>query len=416
MKHGLLLVPLVLLFPDFLYSQTTSALTQVMATTSLIVRPDVFRVLQANTDIELTKVKPGLQIEGMHEAIGGIRDRLLDILTIKKPQYNGKSKPITLILECATARKADYWTITIQINSDADLKMTVKEIKQKIRENIQNKLDDVINSIGKPKLTAAFVSATSSLLLQINTDKNITLSDADNKEGTEKLAYILTEIVFGIIQQKIETIRGTSEVNCSVDDIGNLMTDELTILLSRIRTMLVTAFNRAEYELSCAIDETSQKLVAANTGIGITKGKGSFNGGLYVSIAAKTFFQFGVYVNGELSKSDSSQPTESLIGTHLRFATDNWQFDLLGAGLFGDTHFKAFTVAELGLGISTRTKNDLLLGAALYALGETLPNTQFTVGLTVQSATVGAPSVFIGIQGNSGDIHPVIQTSFPVVP
>jgi hypothetical protein len=394
------------------YAQSVSPLQQVMTTTSLISRPEVFRDLQTNIDSELGKVKPGLQIEGMHEAIGSIRDKLLDILNTNNININinAAADPINISINIGK------WNKNIILPSLATRQKIIQDIKTNVQEELRAEIDKILDPVGKPKLKAAFTDAAASMLAQSEIAIGIDLSTAADKQGTEKLSSIITEIIFSNVQQKIDNLLSTTGKSWNPNIINTVCQQELQNIISQVHSMLIAAFNHAEYQLSCAIDETSKKLIAANTGIGITKGKGSFNGGLYVAISAKKRFQLGVYINGELGKSDSTQPNESLTGLHLRYAFDAVQFDLLGAGLFGDGHFKAFKIAEAGLGITLRTQDDLLVGFAAFGIGETLKSAQFSLGITVQSTQVGAPSVFMGLQGVSGDYHPVIQTSFPIVP
>jgi hypothetical protein len=382
-----------------------------MTSTSLISRPEIFRDMQSGIDTELGKTKPGLQIAGLHEAIGDVRDKIIGLVTQPMIKYV-KSPP-----------RFEFgfrdWTESLLVPEGTRPEIVWDGLKKQIQGHIKKVLNDVLNSLGKPKLTAALVDAIIASLSKAEVVARVNLAQYEDRDGRDRLAAVIAEII--VTRARTEVERAIN-IDWILTDAGRTeLCDEvqvqLNILTSDLRSRLIDILNDAENELSEGIDEVSKKLVALNTGIGITQGKGSFNGGVYVSMVTQQSWQLGAYLNGQLNKGDSTQPTESLVGLHGRFASDAVQYDLLGAGLFGDQNYKAFKVMELGLAITVRTKYELLVGAAAYALIDANDVKELTVGISIQPTRLGSASFYIGIQGrNSTDVHPVVQTSIPILP
>ena len=394
-----------------MHGQTISPLEQVMTTTSLISRPLIFRDLQASIDTELGKQPPGLQIEGMHDAIGNVRNQLLDLIQQPTVKYDSSQGTIHISFRS--------WNDSIQISSDMMPDSIWPNFKNRISIKLATEFDITLDRMKKSNMKEAFLDAAISLMKNSELAMQENFDTSNEKTRTQKLASIIAQI---IVHRAYAYVKSFPEIkalkmNADIMLLCKEINDGTGIICEKIRTELISIFNQAESKLSGTIDEISKRSIAANTGIGINQGKGSFNGGLYLYAVVDQSYQLGFFVNGELSKADSTQPTESLFGFHFRYAKERTQIDFLGAILFGDNKFKAFTFAEIGFGVTTRTKNNLLLvGGAVYAMGQVLGSAQVTAGLILQLVQVGSPSLFVGMQRRGDEYNPIIQISFPIVP
>jgi hypothetical protein len=393
-----------------MYGQTISPLEQVMTTTSLISRPLVFRDMQASIDTELGKQQSGLQIEGMHNAIGNVRNQLIDLIRQPMVSYDSLHKTVHISFR--------LWNDSIKISTDTTMDWIWPSLKNRISIKLDTEFSVALNRMNKLNIKEAFLDAAISLIKGSELAMQENLDTSNEKTRTKRLASIIAQI---IVNRAHAYVKSFPEIQASKTDADIMLlckgiNDGTGIICEKMRTELASIFNQAESQLSGTIDEVSNRFIAANTGIGITNGKGSFNGGLYLYTVVNRSCQLGIFVNGELSKADSTQPTESLGGFHFRYATERTQIDFLGASLFGDNKFKAFTIAEIGFGVTIRANRNLLVGGAVYAIGQTLSSTQVTAGLIFQLIQVGSPSLFVGLQWRSDEYNPVVQISFPIVP
>ena len=396
------------IFAAVLTAQTATPLYQVMSTNSLVDRPQVFRDMQDNLEKEFGSKTPGLQIEGLHEAIGSVREEIVEIFANPHVTLTNSNSRLTI--------KFSDRTIDIDLPNDDTLNKVWLLAKERLTEDLNKKIKAVLTSMNKSSSSTALIDGVISALSQSELLAGIDIKAFSSYERTEKLSAILSAIVVNAIEQKVERELAITDLKWKSDleKFRVMFENQLVVITSAIRGELITAMNTAENDLSKVIDEASNSLISANSGVGITQGKGSFSGGIYLSAYHDANWQLAAYANGQLNKGDSTKPTESLAGLHVRYGSERFQYDLLFAGLFGDEQFKAGDAGECGGGFSFRTSG-IVGGIAIYVLGSKLIHPLFTIGGTIKPATAGGTGFLIGLQGEDGRWQPIIQTSFPIL-
>jgi hypothetical protein len=395
-------------------SQSVSPLYQVMTTNSLISRPEVFREMQDSLDFEFGKNMPGLQIEGLHDAFGSIRQRIIDIAVAPTITLNEGS--LTIRSDTISTPPRCRWTVSIPLPPFERFDTLWIPVRRDLTDRIAAALDEIRNSVGKSSTSAALIDALATGLSKSDIVAGIDLHPYVDLKGTKKLAAIITAIMIDNIQKKSAQELPLSSIKSKpdVEKMRVFIQKCLTDLSGRIRIRLIGLVNDTENQLSDVVDDISNRLLTANSGVGVTKGQGSFSGGIYLTAWHSTNWQLAAYVNGQLNQGDSTKPAESLVGGHIRYGTDATQCDLLFAALFGDKQFKAWSAGEFGLGLSFRTSG-VVVGPALYILGSDVMHPIFTFGATLKSASTGGAGFLLGLQSQNGKLQPIVQSSFPIL-
>jgi len=394
---------------SFLSAQSVSPLYQVMTTNSLIARPEVFRDMQQSLDDEFGKKTPGLQLEGLHEVFGDIREQIINLLGRPYVIPNPANDNITVT-------DSVHWELRIKLPAGDTLNKIWTLMSVELSRRLADSLNNLLSPLNKTATSAALVDALVQGLLQSDLVSRVDVKPYEDLKGTQKLSSILVEIMMKDVREKVErelsiyNMRWREDLKKFCESVERYLVE----ISTQVRTELIRLVNNAETELSNVIDDVSHKLIAANSGVGITKGRGSFSGGIYLTAYHNTNWQIGLYANGQLNQGDSTKPVESLMGGHMRFGSERFEYDLLFAILFGDKQFKAWSSGEIGLGLSTRF-GGVLAGSAVYILGSEIMHPQFTVGLTLRPATPGGAGFLLGLQGQNGNWQPIVQTSFPIL-
>ena len=394
---------------SFLSAQSVSPLYQVMTTNSLIARPEVFREMQENLDAEFGKKTAGLQLEGLHEVFGDIRQHVINLVGTPHVVLTSAENVITIT-------DSVHWLLRIQLPADDTLNKIWTWMSGELSSRLADRMNNLLSPLNKTATSAAFVDALVQGLLQSNLAARIDVKRYQDLQGTRKLSWILVAIMMKDLREKVErelsiyNIRWREDLKRFCESVEKYLVE----ISTQVRNDLITQVNNAETALSNVVDDVSHKLIAANSGVGITKGQGSFSGGIYLTAYHNTNWQFALYANGQLNQGDSTKPVESLMGGHIRFGSERFEYDLLFAILFGDKQFRAWSSGEIGLGLSSRL-GGVIAGSAVYILGSKIMHPQFTVGLTLRPATPGGTAFLLGLQGQNGNWQPIVQTSFPIL-
>ena len=394
---------------SFLSAQSVSPLYQVMTTNSLIAHPEVFREMQENLDAEFGKKTAGLQLEGLHEVFGDIRQHVINLVGTPHVVLSSAENVITIT-------DSVHWLLRIQLPADDTLNKIWTWMSGELSSRLADRMNNLLSPLNKTATSAAFVDALVQGLLQSNLAARIDVKRYQDLQGTRKLSWILVAIMMKDLREKVErelsiyNIRWREDLKRFCESVEKYLVE----ISTQVRNDLITQVNNAETALSNVVDDVSHKLIAANSGVGITKGQGSFSGGIYLTAYHNTNWQFALYANGQLNQGDSTKPVESLMGGHIRFGSERFEYDLLFAILFGDKQFRAWSSGEIGLGLSSRL-GGVIAGSAVYILGSKIMHPQFTVGLTLRPATPGGTAFLLGLQGQNGNWQPIVQTSFPIL-
>ena len=401
LHHFLIFFPLSLVASVGL-GQTVSPLQQVMSTSSLISRPQVFRDMQAKILETVHNNSPGLHLDDFYEEMSAARTRFVRVIHEARFRLIAVQDSIKIVTP-----KKDTLSIALLSRRDS---LRVVEALERLRIQFAVTLGQYLVQHVEEALPKEKKDAIIATLFQVLNSSGISQSNysgASNGEYLEGIAHIAIDCVFDQVQSNATTM--LSAVVARRNDLeGNIRKIDSLLVYSAddLEQRLAIALDRAEYAVNHAIAQASDLLLKGNTGIGISKGTGSFGGGIYLAYTSP-HIQFGLYANSQFGKGDTSATaSKSLFGLHLQYATDKLQVDFLYSLL----NLGSAASNEMGGGISYRMSPAFILGIALFGEGSKLQFSSY--GITITPTMNGAPTVFLGLKRVDGSF--VMQTSFPI--
>jgi hypothetical protein len=404
---------------SLLQSQTVSPLFQVMSSNSLINRPEVFRDLQVNIENVVGKTKPGLQLNILYQQLSDVRRSLTS--AIKAPFIDKKM---------SEDLEKTYLSFTIEKGKDpfalievTDKDITLNDVLNSLKSELANELDSVMKKTlpSNRKEREAVCAALLVALEETGVSRNVSTTKFE-ESYVDKLAKTVAGILIREVKNKIHELypdRDLLMLSLSPDSLKMYAQNALNMVTEKVKALVSESLDMAEYETSKAIDEFSRKLISGNIGLAATQGEGAFSGGITLSFINETKWQVGLYVNGQFNQGDTGSmvPKQSLIGFQVRHARDPVQMEFLGSVLFGDKNIHAWHAWEAGAGLSFRSGNEVVLGAAYFGMyvDKIIPSVH-SVGLTIKGTSAESPGLLVGISIQQRDVHPLIQIGFPVLP
>lgn len=409
-----LCVPILfLLMVNIGKGQRLSPLLQYMNTNTTIALPQEFREMQVAIANESSETKPGLRVDALYKKIADIKDRLINGIELNLiQQTTGETT-----LRVKIGKKVE--NVSIQ-------KIDENTILDNVLKSFEDELTSRLSSYSTKFLSSLNAETRKAIVLAIKNviqDKMLISEDIANETDFGKilgklciselrklLKYEIYEIN-GITSEKIGTNKEVviKELSRLVDEVNK-----------RFKTALLEAITPAEDKLYNVIQTFSKLLLSANTGIGVTEGTGMLNGGIHLSVNLGSKYQIGAYLNGELAKSDSTQPSRSLIGLQGRYTRGRFQCDFLASYLFGDKNFngnKNNTSLEYGLGVGFNA-DKVVIGCAVTALHITGEKPIYdrlqNYIVTIRSSEPGSPILMLGLsKSGSNDYMPTFNISLP---
>lgn len=408
------------------YAQDISPLLPALTANSMLNRPDVYREMQLQIDSEIKETKPGLRLGLLYDKISIFREKL--ITKIESPLVSKDGDTIKISFP-------QYKNIKpIKISKDKLSVFTLENLKS----DLIQKLDDLLNyylleetfePFKKPDVVKAiyaafifFLNKNDFLTNELGIGEQFT-NDLENPDSIKKA-------IKNIIKSQLDTsinkylssfsleIFGKeklSEVNLNSILLGKASNEEIDVKelqklidkpINKVKDNLNKVLDNAEDQITNVVNEFSRVLISGNVGLSLSEGKGNFSGGTILTVTHKKWLQTGAYINAEFNKSDTTIPTQSLLGLQVRAKPiELLQVDLLLAGYFLDKHFKNFASWEYGIGVSTKLKDYLVLGLSMFQIFahgavDNINNDKMftTVGLYLKTASIKSPVLFIGNQ------------------
>jgi len=346
---------------------------------------------------------PGLHLNDFYEEMSTTRTRFVRVV------HDARFRLILVqdTIKIMTPKKD---TLRVVVPPKAD-SMRIAKALNKLRAQCAVSLEGYLIQSARDVLPQDKKEAIIATLFQVLNSSGMSQSDysgASRDEYLNRIAKIAIDYVFDKVQSNVDTM--ISDVVARRNDLGQNVGTIDSLLVSsadEIERCLSMALDRAEYAVNNAIAHASDLLVRGNTGIGISKGSGSFGGGIYVAFT-RPHFQVGAYANSQFGKGDTSTTaSKSLFGLHVQYATDEWQVEFLcslrNLGLIASN--------ELGAGASYRMTSAFIVGIALFGEGNNLKSSSYG-GITITSTSNGAPTIFLGLKWIDRSF--VMQTTFPI--
>lgn len=421
----LLLVILFLIPISSAHGQAVQSLHQALTSNMLIDRSLVFREMQASIEEEMAGVEPGAKVDLLFKKMSAIRTPLLDAIQAPKVELETTQQDGTTQYRLRFSMPLGPSVSDIQFSLQT--RISANDVLSRLEKDLAVVLTGHMRRlpIGASEQQRAIFA---SLLVSIDESGvvSISVSDASNGDFSARLGSVLARLIVLRLKQEIRLAdpaydgdrpyEAEGTIRAFIDGF-NARSEEAATLA---RESVVKALNRAEHDITQGVETFSKLLISGSAGLAVTQNEGgALGGGLNISWVSGTSFQMGVYANGQLSQSDttdSDTPAQSLIGFQGRYAGDRLQLDLLAAVLFADKDFKAghFDLWQVGGGISYRPNNDFIFGVAGFGLFGPGVGNAATVGLTLKATSAASPAVLLGVERQNDETRPVLQISFPV--
>ena len=410
MKKTTLLCVLICLSVGPLRAQFVSSLHQVMSSTSLINRPQVFRDLQASIQEEVGKTEPGINLGVLSEKVGDIRRALLGIFS--EPKVVPSDDDTYLILSFAGRPEILKIKLLDSQNNRKDWSGLLGSTEFKLAESI----DAILTRLfGKTTTKDALMASLVVTLEGSGLTHGVSTTGFDSS-STRKLAkytagIMVREVSAAIVRQSPET--NTLLQTLTPKGFADTLTSVSKHVVEKLKDDVAQALDLAEHELNKAVGEISMWFLSGNAGLGITEGSGAFAGGINASYVWRSG-QIGLYMNGDLNKQDTSDAIAgSLVGIQGRLAGDRFQADLLISKLTGPGRSSTF---EGGLGVSLRLGNDIIIGLAHFNVFEKSHTLGSTSGIIFKAPSRTSPALLIGVARTGGETVPIFQIATPILP
>jgi hypothetical protein len=392
-------------------AQNVSPLEQVMSTSSLISTPQVFRDMQSDILKKAQGVTPGLHLDDFYKDMSDARTIFLkkihDARLIVSPVED------KLLLKLGSTGLS----VSIPLKKDAG-KLTVASVidlikaesSRTLEQYLSTELDNVFSGTQQEAITAALFRTLNASGLSTQS-----YSASSRAEYVRGIANILVDFVAEQARLRIRASGAEATLNSVLDKNLEGLCTELTTRFNaeadELEQKILRALDRAEYVVKDAMSQASNMLIRGNTGIAVSKGSGTFGGGIYFAVKSPNL-QFGAYANNQFGKGDTNQSvSKSLVGLHFQAAFSavhsEFQVDALASYMSGDPNGSK---GEYGGGISSNMIGPIIVGVAVFSGDGGWSVTSY--GVTLSPAMPGAPTIFLGATRHDGKF--IMQTSFPI--
>lgn len=399
-----LLVVLSLLLPTSggTWAQGVSPLQQVMSTSSLISRPQVFRDMQSKILEKVSSTSPGLHLDDFYDEMSKARTHFIRRIHEARFRLSYARDTISILT-------LDKSTLTIALASGTD-SLNLADVLGKLKREFADRLGQYLVAEVAVVLPPDKKDAIVATLFQVLNSSGLSPADYSGSSSDEYLRGIARiAIDYTFDKAQASSPMTLSAVMLKQANVGQAVRTIDSLLVSSaddLERRIVVVLDRVEYVVNNAVAQASNILVRGNTGIGISKGSGTFGGGIYFAYTSPRF-QAGLYANSQFGKGDATTTvTKSLFGLDVQFATDRWQVELLYS-MLGE---ESGSSNETGGGISYRVTPAFIVGIALFCEGSNLKLSSY--GITLTPTSNGAPTIFLGLKKVDGSL--LMQTSFPI--
>jgi hypothetical protein len=309
--------------------------------------------------------------------------------------------------------------------------ISLNEILRKLEDNIahtgKSRIDELINKAGIDKEKDAVLSAVIAVF-QANGIGGEGIGDEESKDYslaiTKRIvAYAVQKIRYNIesnevavqLYRQLGSERDSLKSDGSLEAFVGAFNKYSAAAEDKLKEEIEKGFNGAEQKVKDVISSKVESLFGASAGFSITKGEGAFDGGLYYGFRFNDSWRGGLYFNGQFNKTDTTQPTQTLVGMQLQFLINQAQADVMFAGRFYNKMGWSSGTWEVGLGLSSRMKNGLIVGLEAFYFRDVITEDVWIAGLSVKGTQKGAPCFLVGFAVRKDGLAPIIQTSFPIL-
>ncbi len=393
------------------FAQNITTLNQLVGSSTLIDRPELFREMQAQISDKLEHVEPGIQVDYITNKIVDLRTKILSY--IKTPSLKLYSSGDSCLIKYGTQDLVKFKVIEINRN---DL---LNKMKQEIKTNLLTaikkdtlKFNQLIDEPFFQKLLeiyrSTFIPTNFNLPVKVN--------------NTGDLLDVLLNLLINYAEHSLNKFLTKNQINLDVN-ITQQIVDELNDILknatANLRSNLISTMNGAEDYLRDLVDNYSEDLIASNTGFSITEGNGLISSGISLAFVSDSTLRIGAYINGEYSSTENSDSSttnqvESLAGFQIQMAGDRYQFDILASGIFLNKFFTSPYALEVGVSYSNSSSSSFIFGGAIFAMSSDKIIPKWAFGITLRGKSSGSPVAFIGLEKQGKDTTPIFKLSQPI--
>lgn len=411
---------LLLVLSSEMYGQNLSPLLNPMSTNLMNDRPEIFREIQLNLDKAISSTGYGFKADYVTDKFESLRRSFVGYIVSPEILLDTGKKTIDIKFKSFPAADTtiNYPESNLKLNEMFD-ELRIKFGEEVLNKILTNSLSSLDNK-GKKDFKELMLSSSFDLLKksELAYGINAPTDDEAKKNYTKAISNLISKIILKKIMDKIRDALNIEDVkfnkiintpikeleleilNTCIEKSNKLLVESTENLKAKVNNIL----DDVQSEMEKVIDEVNKVLLSGNIGIAVSEGSGDFGTGLQFSWNLNSRLQFGAYLNGELSESDTTLPKRSLIAVQGRTLIGDYvQLDLLGSFYFGDQKFKSFKYYEIGGGTSVNINKSVIVGAGYFQLGNlsdgsitTSIDMTRTFGLFIRSTVPTLPIVYIG--------------------
>jgi hypothetical protein len=380
-------------------AQTSNALHSSIMANPLIAHPAVFRELQDKISDEIAATEPGAQLAELYKILAEVRLQILN----------------AVYFELSDTTNAIAVRHSIKGTPKVFLVTWVPEAPDAALNALRSKIADHVEEFLSPALSAMKPKTRDALLLGVI--ESMKAAGIPGYATGGKNAYDLKTLAIMVAIATTQELQLTLDAHPTIakQDGKKGIIEAGNKFALALRTKVADALTAAESRVREAVSSFSKVLLAANSGLSIREGVGSFAGGLHLSLRSSSKLQWGLYINGQFNKTDSTVPTDKLVGGQMSVAlSDNVQFDALASALFRGEVTVGKMSYEAGVGLLYRSGADYVISAELFNSKDFDQKRAWMLGLGFRSVVAGSPSLLIGWPiSPTGKL--LVQFSIPVL-
>jgi hypothetical protein len=415
------LFPLLLLMmitaPAF--GQRMSPLFQILGSNALIDRPEEFRTMQADIDVELDSLKPGVRLDYLYQKSEQLRNAIA-VLTAS----------VGLTVDISDDRMINSQlrlqfgknTISQSIPDSTVFSSTITALRLLAIDKVTELLDSALKVFSKQ----SFQDAAATALLNSLTDNGVTSqlsvpTGNVRKQLAARLVNVLIERATDLLKTRFYTAKPLNRIWVDIsDDDRKAMKKEVESKFSEfvndIRDKAINAVSVAENRIATVVSSYASTLISGTSGLAIKENGGDANGGVHFSFMLNPESQFGIFLNTQLNIPDTAQAGPLMAGIHYRHAIGQTQIDAFGSFIYGDSVLGRTAMAgEGGIGVSVATGKIVIGGAGIVlARGRSV---SITLGAQLRRADRTSPAITIGFNWDTTTdrVRPIFQFGVPLV-
>lgn len=415
-------------------AQRLTPLHHLIASNSMLTRPEMFRQLQLDIADRLGSIEKGVKLEILNEQMRMLRETLLSSFDARVDSLRIESTNGS-VLDRLNPEDADA---AIEIKFD-DLKYVIPVGNRSFLASFEDAGRDFPASLQDLLAEAVERSSDGSRgmnlrLFQQVLDEALTIAINElngNRGGgwSNQVAAMINSELQRYLRDYIRSQHSSFKSNDPEKWKDFLKKDKKALEkvlkegavkgITATRTLLADGLNQAESRMRGLVGEFNRVLLSADAGLSVSQEKGDLGAGIHVAYTQSSVLQMGIYLNTEFQPSDTKS-ARALIGGQARMAFGKMQLDLLASAIRGTGWG-----GEAGVGVSYSAGDAVIIGVAVFSTFNTVEVQDSTVvngwslGMTVRGTSESSPTLVIGastIAHSGTGARPLFQIVYPIRP